>query len=58
MNQQVLSSRKIFMYIRRSFYQAIVANIALWGSESWALKEEDRSKLEAFHHNCFRRCAT
>jgi hypothetical protein len=36
-------------------YQAIVDNIGLWGSESWALKEEDRSKLETFHHNCLRR---
>jgi hypothetical protein len=55
MNQQVLSNRKIPMHIRRRLYQAIVANIALWGSESWALKEEDRSKLETFHHNCLRR---
>jgi hypothetical protein len=43
------------MHIRHRLYQAIVANIALWGSESWALKEEDRSKLETFHHNCLRR---
>jgi uncharacterized protein YjiS (DUF1127 family) len=37
------------MHIRRRLYQAIVANniALLWGSEtSWALKEEDRSKLE------------
>jgi hypothetical protein len=38
--QQVLSNRKIPMHIRRRLYQAIVAHIALWGSESWALKEE------------------
>jgi hypothetical protein len=25
------------------------------GSESWALKEADRSKLEAFHHGCLRK---
>jgi hypothetical protein len=55
MNQQVLSNRKIPMHIRRRLYQAIDANIALWGSESWALKEEDRSKLDTFHHNCLRR---
>jgi hypothetical protein len=24
--------------------------MSLWGSESWAMKEADRSKLEAFHH--------
>jgi hypothetical protein len=55
MNQQVLSNRRIPMHIRRRLYQAIVANIALWGSGSWALKEEDRSKLETFHHNGLRR---
>jgi hypothetical protein len=25
------------------------------GKESWALKEADRSKLEAFHHGCLRK---
>jgi hypothetical protein len=30
-------------------------HIALWGCEIWALKEADRSKLEAFHHGCLRR---
>jgi hypothetical protein len=35
-------------------YQAIVVNIiALWGSESWALKEASRSKLEALHHGMY-----
>jgi hypothetical protein len=29
--------------IRRRLYQTIVVNIALWGSGSWALKEENRS---------------
>jgi hypothetical protein len=55
MNQQVLSNRNIPMHIRRRLYQAIDAKISLWGSESWALKEEDRSNLETFHHNCLRR---
>jgi hypothetical protein len=26
-----------------------------WGCESWALKEENRAKLESFHHSCLRR---
>jgi hypothetical protein len=30
-------------------------DIALWGCESWALKEADRSKLETFHHYCLRK---
>jgi hypothetical protein len=55
MNQRVLSNKKIRIDIRRRLYQAIVVNIALWGCESWALREADRSKLEAFHHGCLRR---
>ena len=55
MNRQVLSKKRISIDIRRRLYQAIVVNIALWGSESWALKEENRKKLETFHHSCLRR---
>jgi hypothetical protein len=52
MNKQLLGNKKIPIDIRRRLYQAIVVNIALWGS--WALKE-NRSKLEAFHHGCLRK---
>jgi hypothetical protein len=55
MNQQVLSNKKIPIDVFRRLYQAIVANIALWGSESWALEEEDRPKLETFHHGSLHR---
>jgi hypothetical protein len=55
MSRQLLSNKRISMDIRRGLYQAIVVNIGLRGSESWALREEDRSKLETFHHNCLRR---
>jgi hypothetical protein len=37
MNKQLLGNKKIPIDIRRRLYQAIVVNIALWGS--WALKE-------------------
>jgi hypothetical protein len=55
MNKQLLGNKKIPVDIRRRLYQALVVNIALWGSESWALKEADRAKLEVFHHDCLRR---
>jgi hypothetical protein len=55
MKKQLLSNKQIPIDIRRRLYQATVVNIALWGCESWALKEADRSKLEAFHHDCLRR---
>jgi hypothetical protein len=50
MNKQLLINKKIPIDICRRLYQAIAVNIALWGSESWALREANRSKLEAFHH--------
>jgi hypothetical protein len=55
MNLQVLGNKKIPTVIRRRLYQAIVVNIALRESESWALKEENRAKLETFHHSCLDR---
>jgi hypothetical protein len=55
MNKQVLSNKKIPIDIRRRLYQAIVVNVALWGNESWALMEENRKKVETFHHSCLRR---
>jgi hypothetical protein len=55
MKKQLLSNKEIPIDIHRRLYQATVVNILLWGCESWALKEADRSKLEAFHHGCLRR---
>jgi hypothetical protein len=55
MKKQLLSNKQIPIDIRRRLYQATIVNIALWGCESWALKEADRSKLEALHHGCLRR---
>jgi hypothetical protein len=55
MNQQVLGDNKIRMDIHFRLCEAIVGNMALWGSKSWALKEENRAKLETFHHSCLRR---
>jgi hypothetical protein len=55
MNKQLPSNKMIPIDIRRRLYQAIVVNIVLWGSESWVLKEANRSKLEAFYHGCLRR---
>jgi hypothetical protein len=55
MNRRVLSNKKIRMDIRRMLYEVIAVNIALWGCESWTLKEENRAKLETFHHSCLHR---
>jgi hypothetical protein len=55
MRKQLLSNKQIPIDIRRRLYQATGVNIALWGCESRALKEADRSKLEIFHHQCLRK---
>jgi hypothetical protein len=53
MNKQLLGNK-----IYRSISQALSSDCCEYstlGSESWALKEADRSKLEAFHHECLRK---
>jgi hypothetical protein len=55
MRKQLLCNKHIPIDIRRRLFQATVVNIALWGCESWALKEAERSKLETFHHQCLRK---
>lgn len=55
LNQNVLRNNKIPITLRLRIYNAIVINLLLWGCESWAIKEEDRRKLEVCHHRCLRR---
>jgi hypothetical protein len=45
MMKQLLANKQIPIDIHRRLYQATVVNIALWGCESWALKEADGSNL-------------
>jgi hypothetical protein len=49
MTKQLLGNKQIPITIRRRLYQATVVNIVLWGCESLALREANRSKLGAFH---------
>jgi hypothetical protein len=53
--QAITGQQKIPIDIRRRLYQAIVVNIALWGSESWALKAEPNWKLSTMDVSA--RCA-
>jgi hypothetical protein len=50
--QAILGNKNIPIDIRRRLYQAIVVNIALWAAGHW---KKNRSKLEAFHHECLRK---
>jgi hypothetical protein len=55
MNKNVFRRRETLISLRLRTCQAIIANLGLWGCESWALKENDRRKVEVFHHRCLRR---
>jgi hypothetical protein len=55
MNKNVFRRRETPVSLRLRTHQAIIVNPGPWGCESWALKENDRRKLEAFHHRCLRR---
>jgi hypothetical protein len=52
--QAITGQQNIPIDIRRRLYQAIVVNIALWEAKAGHWKT-DRSKLEAFHHECLRK---
>ena len=47
-NQDISRSLKI------RIYKALILPIAIYGAESWALKQADRSRLEAFEMRCLR----
>ena len=51
---KMLRERKISKTLRLRIYKATVLNILLFGCECWALKAEDRRKLESCHHRFLR----
>jgi hypothetical protein len=51
----VLCNKRISRKLRLHTYEAIIVNLLLWGCESWAIKENDRQRLETCHHRCIRR---
>ena len=51
---KLLKDPKLSHRLRIRAYEATVLNILLFGCESWALKVEDRRKLEACHHRFLR----
>ena len=52
--KKVLKDQSIDNNLRVRLYDATVMNIMLYGCESWALKAEDRRKLEVAHHRFVR----
>ena len=52
--RRMLTCKSLPERLRVKAYEATVLNILLYGCECWALKESDRSKLEACHHRFLR----
>jgi hypothetical protein len=50
MNKNILRCKDIISNLCLRTYNAIIVNLLLWGSESWAPKEEDRRRIKVFHH--------
>jgi hypothetical protein len=49
MMRSVLCNRSIDQGVRRSIYTGTVLNVLLFGSETWALSQKQRDKLNSFH---------
>ena len=52
--KEVLRNRSLNKKLRVRLYEATVVNIMIYGCESWALKAEDRRRLEVAHHRFIR----
>ena len=42
------------MEVKRKLYEGVVVPTALYGSETWGLREEERRKLDVFEMGCLR----
>jgi hypothetical protein len=55
MNKNIFRRKNISSKLRLRTYNTIIVNLLLWGCKSWALKEEDRRRIEVFHHSSLQR---
>ena len=49
-----LLTKKLSQNLKKKVIKTIVWSTALYGAEAWALKEQDRKRLEAFEMWCWR----
>jgi len=54
MMKPILLNRRLSLKLRVQLYLQIPLNIALWGCDSWALKEDHLRQLRRFHHDSIR----
>ena len=55
MMPNIFRNPHLSLYVKKLLYMAIPMNLLLWGSETWALKQSDRKKLQVFHTSAIRR---
>ena len=55
LSKQVFRNKLLDIKTRAMAYKTLVLNVLLWGCEAWALTQEQRRRLEVFHHRCLRR---
>merc|ERR1711906_15227 len=53
--RKIIQKENITAPVAGMFYQAVVAAVLLYGSESWVLPEAQLRALEGFHVECARR---
>ena len=51
----VLLNKKVNIHARARAYQALVANVVLWGCDSWAANQSHFKALDVFQNICVRR---
>ena len=54
MMRSVLTDHRLRQSLRIQLYKQIPLNIALWGCDSWALKDDHIRQLAQFHHDSIR----
>jgi hypothetical protein len=52
---ELFDSHEVPLDVKLRLYIAISFTTALWGCESWALRDTDHNTLEVFHHSAIRR---
>ena len=51
---KVFKSRNVGLNVKKCMYERVVVPTALYGAETWGLRESERKKLNVFEMRCLR----
>lgn len=54
MSSCIFSKKDIDLKVKGQIYSSLVLSVLLYGSETWALREDLAQRLRSFHHRCAR----